>query len=739
MPSSERDIIVSKLDEFIRKYYKNQLLKGSIYFSGLFLAFYLFVTTTEFFAELGSNSRMLLFFLWIFSTLSIFIYYIIIPISKIYRLGKTISHEEAAKIVGRHFSKVEDKLLNYLQLSTGKSDHQSTELWEASINQKIAELKPVPFSSAVDFSDNRKYLKYLIIPVSVVLILLFAAPSILTESTKRIVNYNQHFEKPAPFQFELLNKKLSALQQDDFKLILKINGNEVPAEVYISLGSNPVKIEKKSLSEFEYTFKNVQEKIPFHFEANGFSSKEFTLEVIPKPTMSNFKVELIYPAYLGKPNETLNNTGDLVIPQGTKAQWTFSTKNSDFVNLNFKDTCIKLTSNKEGKFTYAKRFMSGGNYSVKNGNSTVITNDSLLYSVNVIPDAFPLINASEQKDSIRPKNIYFSGTIKDDYGFSAFQFYYNHFTKDSAGNDKEVRKSINMNYEKGQPAQAFYHFFDLNTINILPGDRVEYYFEVFDNDAVNGRKSARSSVMTFKVPTLDEVNKEVNQKNEKIEKEMSDAIKQAKDLQKQVNDISKQVQEKKQLGWEEKKKIEDLINKQNDLNKKIENFKQENQINNDLKNEYNKQSEELQKKQEELEKLMENIMTPEMKKLFEELQKLLEKMNDKQKIQETLDKMKMAEKDIEKELDRNLELFKQMDVEQKLDNAIKKLEEIKKEQKDLADKTNPDKKDQEKLLDQKKNELNKQLEDAKKQLSSKENQTQDKKDQLNKKINELSK
>jgi hypothetical protein len=43
--------------------------------------------------------------------------------------------------------------------------------------------------------------------------------------------------------------------------------------------------------------------------------------------------------------------------------------------------------------------------------------------------------------------------------------------------------------------------------------------------------------------------------------------------------------------------------------------------------------------------------------MFEELQKLMEKM-DKNKVQETLEKMNMSNKDIEKELDRTLEQFK---------------------------------------------------------------------------------
>ena len=221
MEKNEENIILKKLDEFIRKYYKNRLLKGSIYCIGLTLAFYLFVTTTEFLGEFGSLYRMILFFVWILSSLAIFSFFILIPAAKIYKLGSIISYNEAAQIIGTHFKQIEDKLLNYLQLSEKKGDVNSTELWEASINQKIDELRPVPFTSAVDFRENKKYLKFLIIPFGIFLILLFAAPSILTESTKRLINYDKFYEKPAPFQFEIKNKSLNVLQQDDFKLSLK--------------------------------------------------------------------------------------------------------------------------------------------------------------------------------------------------------------------------------------------------------------------------------------------------------------------------------------------------------------------------------------------------------------------------------------------------------------------------------------------------------------------------------------
>ena len=51
------ELLIHKLDEFIRKYYKNKLIKGSIYFVGLFVLFYLLVVVLELLQELVSVSR----------------------------------------------------------------------------------------------------------------------------------------------------------------------------------------------------------------------------------------------------------------------------------------------------------------------------------------------------------------------------------------------------------------------------------------------------------------------------------------------------------------------------------------------------------------------------------------------------------------------------------------------------------------------------------------------------------
>jgi len=87
--------------------------------------------------------------LFIITVVFILIYYIIIPTLKLIKLGNTISHQEAAKIIGDHFPEVSDKLLNTLQLS-GSGNTSNMELLLASIEQKSSDLKSVPFRNAVN-------------------------------------------------------------------------------------------------------------------------------------------------------------------------------------------------------------------------------------------------------------------------------------------------------------------------------------------------------------------------------------------------------------------------------------------------------------------------------------------------------------------------------------------------------------------------------------------------------------
>ncbi len=707
-------LLIEKLDAFIRKYYKNQLLRGVIYTFTLCLAFYLLVTASEYFGHFSTTFRTVLFYVFVLGNAFVLGKYIVVPLTHLYRIGKIISHEQAAQIIGIHFTEVKDKLLNILQLKK-QADNSNLEpqtsnlqLIEASINQKASELKPIPFANAVNMNENRKYARYALIPLLAFVLILFASPSLIKDGTKRLMAHNTYFEKPAPFVFELLNKDLKTVQQEDYRLDVKVTGNEVPDNAYIEIDNNQFKLEKDNTVNFHYMFKNLQKSVSFRLLGDGHYSKEYTLEANPNPVLMNFEIALEYPAYIKKQNEKIQNTGDLVVPAGTKVSWLFNTMNTDAVKLSFQDTTISLNRRDENHFNFVKRFMRNDSYSVSTSNEFLHSKDSIRYSVAVIPDIYPSIGVDQQKDSLSSKRTYFKGVIKDDYGFTKLTFNYRYLkSSDSLQTDKNKVYSVPINFNKTSTQDQFFYLWDVSDINVAAGDEIEYFFEVSDNDGLAGPKSTRSQTQVFKAPSMNDIAENTEKNNEAIKSDLQQSIAEAKKLEKDMSDLSKKLLDKKELSWEDKKKAEDMIQRQKELENKIADVSKKNEKNNTQQSEYKNVDKNLLDKQAQLEDLMKKLMTEDMKKLMAELQKMLEQ-SDKQQLKDQIDKMKLSSKDMEKELDRSLALFKQLEFEQKLQDNIDKLNDLAKKQDDLgkeSDKQDADKKSPE--LKDKQDSLNK--------------------------------
>lgn len=713
------ELLIQKLDEFIRKYYKNQLIKGAIYSSSLFLLSYLSITLLEYFGNFGTGVRTTLFYGFIISMIMVISVWVIIPWSKLYKLGAVISHHQAAQIIGTHFQHVKDKLINVLQLKESGVDHQhSKELLEAAINQKIVELKPVPFTAAIDLTQNKKYLKYALAPMLIILALLVASPSILTESTKRIVAHETFFEKQAPFTFSIENSNLQGIQQQDFEIKIKVSGKEIPDVAYIEIENNQFRLDKSDKLHFSYLLKNLPKTIVFRLFADGFYSKPFELKALPNPTLVNFTVDLVYPSYLQRKPEQLSNTGDLIIPAGTKVNWTIKTQNTDQLTANFEGQLFELKQSNENEFSLSKAFVQNQNYSLLAANQFLKGKEAINYTIEVIPDVYPAIKVDEKQDSNSMKHVYFKGDIKDDYGFYDLNFCYKKTNADSNQTvAKEIKVALPINRNISQ--DNFLYHWDLDRIGMQAGDSYEYYFEVRDNDALNGFKSSRTQKMVYKAPSLKEIAANAEKDNQKLKEELTASIQQAKDIQREMNEMNKKLIDKKTLNFDDIKKMKDLVEKQKDLQNQVENLEKENKQNFEKQNEFKNPDEQLLEKHKQLEELMKNIMTEEMKEKLKELEKLLQQM-DKEKTQDALEKMKLDAKDMEKELDRTLEAFKKMELEQKLDDAIKNLDKLAEEQKKLAEKTenkqgeNADLKKEQEELNKKFDELKKEMDDLEK-------------------------
>ncbi len=703
--------LVHKLDVFIRRYYKNQLIKGAIYSGALVSSYFLGSVILEFLGEFGSGLRTILFYTLLLVSLATVTKFILIPGAKLFNLGSVISHNQAAKIIGNHFGEVRDKLLNVLQLKELTNEGES-DLLNASIDQKVKEIKPVPFTSAIDFTENMKYVKFIVPPILVFLLMWILAPNMLKQSTTRLVNYNQQFEPISPFDFEIINESLTAVKGEDFELSISVGGAEIPNTVFVELNGTPFRAKKKTKTRFIYTINNIQEDTDVRIMADGFYSNNSRINVVPSPLLLGFKVNLNFPEYLNREDVILNNVGDLIIPEGTEVEWLFSTKDAKNLNMVFNDTLLRLDQTGLGASKYVRRFRKANNYYLKTENEFMQSKDSIVYGVAVLQDQYPTIVVDEKVDSLSNQRIYFNGSLKDDYGLNRLTFNYRYLgqsdslkTNEQKANEILVSKTTQDN---------FFHYWDMSDLGLVAGDEVEYYFEVWDNDGVNGSKSTKSYKKTFKAPTLEELSEQADKSGEEIKDKLEESLQDAQEIQKELADFQKKLMEKKKLSWEDKKQLEELLEKQRELEKNIEKVKNDNQQMQNEQNQYKEEQERIVEKQQQIQDLFEQVMTDEMKDMFKEIEEMMEKLN-KEELQEKLQEMKLSNKDIEKELDRTLETFKQMEFELKLEETIEKLDALTEEQKQLAEDTE-NKEESNDALKERQEEVDKKFDDIQKDL-----------------------
>lgn len=719
--STKQNILTEKLDEFIRKYYINRFVQGLLISVGGLLAFFIVASLLEYFAHFGKGFRSFLFFSYLIFASVVIAFYWIVPLLKRFRIGKVISYSQASELVGQHFPEIKDKLLNTLQLQD-QASHTDNELLLASINQRIQKLSPFRFSSAIDLSVSAKqYGKYTLLPLTVLVAILIFQSSMITKPAERIIGYDKQFAREAPFEFVLKNASLKTLKNSDYKFELEVKGKQLPAVVYIEIDNHLIKMESSGKNQFIYEMANLTASHTFSFTDGDYHSNTYQLDVLPNPTLVNFKVNLNYPSYINRKNESLNNVGDFTIPEGTQVEWVIQTKDVESLNFAFAGEQAQV-SRLEDVFTVKAKVLRPVNYTIQLLNKYIANKDTMQYALQVIGDRHPGIAAEQKKDSINPFMVYFYGKADDDYGISRLNFVYRNISSGS------VLKYLPVNIGHSTD-EIFYYMVDLRELVKGDGDELEYYFEVWDNDAVNGKKSSKSQVFKMQAPSEQSLRKETESGNKSLKSKMAQMMKDLETMQKRGSELKRELMESNELDWQQQQKLKEFIAEQKKLEKKAEELKQENAAQNEKEQNISTPDEEILKKQEELDKLINSVMTPEMKELVKKLEEMVKQQN-KDAIQNQLDKMKLSNEEIKKELDRSLEQFKQLELEKKINEQTNALQKLAEKQKELAQKTQ-DKTESKESLKQQQDELNRQFDELKKEIKETEEKNKDLETPLN--------
>lgn len=669
---SSKDIY-KKLEEFTRKYYVNELIRGIVLFIGLGLFYFLFILFVEYLFWFQPIARSILFLVFVLVEFFLMGRFILFPIFRLLKLQKGIDYHEASKIIGFHFVDISDSLTNFLQLVDSGKKQRASELLIASIDQRAETLQLIPFSKAVDFNSNLKYLPFALVPIVIFIsIYLSGNAVVLSQSLNRVVQFNDRFVAPPLFKFVLVNSNLQTEQNKDFLLKIKTEGKVVPENAMIFINGESYFMENLKPGEFQFKITNLMTDVIFHVEGNNVSSPDHILSVIAVPMISNFEMRLKYPAYLNRKEEVVKATGNVVMPEGTNVTWiinTVATQEIKWVDRKAHYQFIKTNN----VFSFVKNITHNTDYQIVTSNSRKRNHEMLDYQLTVVKDQVPSINVVIPPDSLNIGKRYLVGQITDDHGLSKLEVVY--FPKGKP--DLAKRKVIGIKNSRYE--QFLYSFPGLLVID--QGVPYEYYFEVFDNDIMNGFKSAKSTVFFDRMMTDEEKKSELlQQQNDNI----NSLQKSIKNQDKQISTIDKLQKvgkEKGQFEFKDQQSVKDFIQRQENQDEIMKEFAKKmkdnleqltptgNRIANDeLKIRLDKAEDDLKTNQE----------------LLDELKFLNSKIKEENLLNK-LDEFKQKSKNQIKNLEQLVELTKKYYVEKKAQQMADKLHALSLKQNNLAD------------------------------------------------------
>ncbi|OJU73886.1 MAG: hypothetical protein BGO09_00610 [Bacteroidetes bacterium 47-18] len=677
--------LIDKLDLFIRKYYFNQLLKGALLFLIIGLILFLVTAMGEYYLYFPVAVKLPLVILLAAAGVWGLVRYVITPLFRMQKIGKRITHEQAAVIIGQHFKEVDDKILNVIQLR-GQAAVTAADmsLLEAGIGQKTAQLAHVPFTNAVDLRRNRKYLPWFAGLVMILAVVGWWMPQLLKDSTSRLLQPATAFEPPAPFTFRVDAPALRATLWQPHDIVVRLEGDKLPEAVYIHIDGEALLMTPLGDHTFRYTIARVNNTHSFYFSTVGYQSESYRLVVDFLPVIDAVEVVLRYPRHTGKATETLMVFSDLQVPEGTIITWKIQAQHTHNITVLMDSVQVLQTEQKGGAWSWEKQVLDQAAFRVLIQGEQARLTDTFAYTISVIKDNLPVLEVQTRRDTVIGDQMVFTGLASDDYGLQSLTF---HYEVIDASGKVVTQKSARL--PVGSPLTAqISHYFDAGVIDRLPDQNIRMYIQACDNDIVNGGKCVRSAYVYLKEKGAAGAREEQNaleQNAERLQETLDASRKQQQSMQKDMQDLKNKMLDARTMDWQQEQQLEAMVREQEQLKKQMEAVRKrlEEQQKQTAQMEM---SPSLMEKQEEVKKQLNQIIDKELQEQLQRLQELRQQ-KDPQQAFEKMQQMEQQNKLFQMNMERVQELIKQLELQLAMELAAQKIDEFVAKEQDILEKT----------------------------------------------------
>ncbi len=623
---------------------------------------------------------------------ALFFYFVLLPLIRLPSLGKLAAEVEARK-------DFQDIVRAGYEFS---SDQRAIELYAPDLVREVIRqaVRSIEGLEVRFLFLTRKTL--LFVPVAygallVMLAIVLVKPAVLFDAGKRVLSPGKSAAVVHEANLFVSPGDKTVLSGSDVEVsALDFGEAERPVHLKYNLMNGFWKEESTtpeepdpgaSFKRHHYTFKNLRSTVSYYFMSGKRRSSTHTIRVVHKPIVTNLKLTLTPPAYTGEPSEVIENSGgNIKALEGTKVVIEGVSNNMlRAARVAFDEEDPTPVTFKNDTFWFEFTALKDGSYTVLLEDTLHHkTDDPLVHTVEVFDDHPPSLDVLEPSDNPElPRNyrVDMSFAASDDYGIQ----YAGVFSR-MGRVEQFLETVIPLEDQTGKKEVAKAFTWNLEEISFFPGDYIEFYIEVRDNNTVTGPGVARSRMFHLSAPTMAELYEKIRKEETERSSLFEEAIKEGEILKDRLEKLEREFIKTEKFEWSQKKEIDKAVASQQSIEDKIEEIQKSLSESLQSMSDNRMTSQQIGEKLEEIQELLEEINSDILEKYINKLQESMEKLTPED-IRKALEELNLSAEELLEKLERTANLLEEIRKEQRMEELVRESEELMDNQRELNEKT----------------------------------------------------
>ncbi|MCS6789648.1 MAG: hypothetical protein NZ580_01500 [Bacteroidia bacterium] len=646
-----------RLIAFRAAYYRVQVLRGLLLVGLGSLGMWAVLSLAEGVFWWESSIRKILWGAWITASVGMLSVWVVYPLLQYgLRLRGYLSDEEAARWIGKRIPQIQDKLLNTFQLSQQNPSQNAAIL--LAIEERMQQLSVFSWEITLPYPQVRQYALGLLLLLIGIVSLWMGLPTTFREGAYRFMQPRKEFIRPLPFTLKMEGLKKFYRIGENLEIFLTFSGKELPERVWIESDQGEVPLQKTNFSHYVLRIPSLQESFKMRIYAEGSLIAAQFIEVLRPSHLQTPILYCNYPAYTNRKPDTLY-APQIRVLRGSRLQLSAQVESDRPYRLHFSGGTLHTTAPHQ----WHAQFTAYEPHTYLLVLQDSFFTDTFSMQVDVTLDYHPTVQLLTELFQSETWEHTLRLQAADDYGISRGVLWYRIAESSVPGRTQQHFNAYPLTLPSSTSLDQLIQL-NWKYLGIQAGDKVEYYAEVWDNDALYGPKSSRSILYTLEL--ADEVAKQ-----ETFAQMQDSLLEIIKHLNKQVERSVGDTQ-----AQESSSKVSDFMERFRDVRSELRSMQR-------LATEQQLFSPELLQQMEQLLKILESFNPQKLEQLATQIQS--NRHQDSSRIAQLHKELQQAYQEWQQKMERLEALLPEIQQQRRLEQLMTRIAELSDQQKKLSE------------------------------------------------------